>query len=157
MAGNELIIGRAAEHLVCADLILHGETAFLADRGSTYDVIWQIGNKLYRVQVKATQTHKAIPQRKSWIPAHLFQIRRCGKGGRRSYTNDEVDIFALVALDRKEIAYLTEDETPQSIHLRSRDLTYRDANGSYFDEYSLERIKAKLIRNGKDITDEVQA
>jgi hypothetical protein len=39
-----LELGKAAEHIVCADLILAGYRAFLADQGLPYDVVFDQGN-----------------------------------------------------------------------------------------------------------------
>lgn len=36
---NELQIGKAAEHLVCCDLILQGYNAFLTDQGVPFDIV----------------------------------------------------------------------------------------------------------------------
>ena len=57
---------------------------------------------------------------------------------------DDVDIFALVALDNHKIAYLTEEETPLTIHLRLREYTYDNKEGRYFDDLTLERLIKKL-------------
>ena len=53
-AVSDLETGRAAEHLVVADLILSGYRAFLTEQGLPYDVVLDCGEKLYRLQVKAT-------------------------------------------------------------------------------------------------------
>ncbi len=35
----------------------------------------------------------------------MFHTRRAGKGGRRRYSSNDFDVLALVALDRRLIAY----------------------------------------------------
>lgn len=114
---SDLDIGRAGEYLVCADLILSGHNAFLSDQGLPFDVVAIINGKVMRVQVKTTQEKKPIPQRKKHTPAYLFHLRRCGKGGRRSYDDTDFDFMALVALDIKRIAYINLQECRQTLHI----------------------------------------
>lgn len=54
MISNELQMGKAGEHLVCADLILQGYNAFMADQGLPYDVVVDTDGKIHKVQVKST-------------------------------------------------------------------------------------------------------
>lgn len=114
---SDLDVGRAGEYLVCADLILSGHNAFLSDQGLPFDVVALIDGKVLRVQVKTTQDKKPIPQRKNYTPAYLFHLRRCGKGGRRSYDINDFDIIALVALDTMRIAYVHLEECRQTLHI----------------------------------------
>jgi hypothetical protein len=111
--------GRAAEHLVVADLILSGYRAYLTDQGLPYDVVIDCAGTLFRVQVKATREARKLPAHGALGAGYLFQVRRAGKGGRRLYANDAFDILALVALDIRIIAYLPFSESVlQTIHLR---------------------------------------
>lgn len=112
---SDLQAGNAGEHLVCADLILKGYCAFLANKGACYDVILEAGGILYKVQVKTTREPMRVPQRKSIIKKYCFNVRRCGKGGRRSYADGEVDIFALVALDSRTIGYIDAKNAKQTM------------------------------------------
>jgi hypothetical protein len=115
----DLEIGKAAEHLVVADLIISGYRAYLTEQGLPYDVVVDHEGKLYRVQVKATRAPNLMPQRKGHTSGYLFQVRRAGKGGRRVYADDAFDLLALVALDVRIIAYLPLERTVlQSIWLR---------------------------------------
>ena len=99
---------------MCADLILKGYVAFPSEQGLSFDVVL-VGEKLYKLQVKTTRGLAAVPQRVKRTDKYLFHVRRCGKGGRRSYTQSEVDIFALVALDTKTIGYLKASDTKQTM------------------------------------------
>lgn len=114
---TDLAAGVAGEHMVCADLILRGFNAFLTDQNCPYDVALEIDGRLVRIQVKTTRKERPIPQRKKHTPAYLFHIRRCGKGGRRSYSEKDFDLMALVALDIKRIAYIKLSEAKQTVHL----------------------------------------
>ena len=50
---TDLAAGTAAEHLVCADLLLCGYRAFLADQNCAYDIAVDVAGRLIRIQVKA--------------------------------------------------------------------------------------------------------
>jgi hypothetical protein len=115
---TDLAAGTAAEHLVCAELLMGGWRAFLADQNCPYDVAVDVNGRLVRLQVKATRMQRAIPQRATHIPAYMWHVRRAGKGGRRVYGADEFDLLALVALDIKRIAYLPPSAHRQTIHIR---------------------------------------
>lgn len=115
----DLELGKAAEHLVVADLILSGYRAYLTEQGLPYDVVVEYEGKLYRVQVKATRCAKKMPARGAVGVGYLYHVRRAGKHCRRVYGDDEFDIIALVALDIRVIAYLPfERKVLQTIHLR---------------------------------------
>lgn len=115
---TDLAAGTAAEHLVCADLLMLGFNAFLADQNCAYDIAVDFAGRLIRVQVKATRQQRAIPQREIHIPAYMWHVRRAGKGGRRVYGSDEFDLLALVALDIRRIAYLPPSAQRQTVHIR---------------------------------------
>jgi len=110
---NDLQIGKAGEYLVCADLILNGFVAFPSEQGLCFDVVLAANDKIYKVQVKTTRQPQAVPQRKKRTTKYIFHIRRCGKRGRQSYRKNDVDIFALVALDTKTIGYLKASDARQ--------------------------------------------
>jgi hypothetical protein len=116
---TDLEIGKAAEHIVVADIILSGYRAYLTDQGTPYDIVLDDRGRLYRVQVKATRELRPVPQRAAFTPGYLFHVRRAGKGGRRSYSESEFDLMALVALDIRVIAYMPfADAVKQSLVLR---------------------------------------
>lgn len=117
-----LELGKAAEHLVCADLLLKGYRAFLSDQGLPYDLLVDIDNHLIRIQVKSTCFAKNV-NAKGRNPriAYNFSIRRRGKNGKGSLTEKDCDIVALVALDTRTIAYFPVEHVGQSIQLRPKD------------------------------------
>jgi len=107
-AENALEIGRAAEHLVVADLLLSGYRAFLTEQGMPYDVVIDHDGKIIRVQVKATAKTKNVSARsRSDRVMYSWNVRSRGKN-RVGVRLDEshCDIVALVALDARHIAYL---------------------------------------------------
>ncbi len=134
---TDLAAGTAAEHLVCADLLMLGYHAFLADQNCAYDVAVDVAGRLVRIQVKATRQPRAIPQRVGHFAAYMWHVRRAGKGGRRVYGMSEFDLLALVALDARKIAYLPPSEVKQTIHIRTHnDASFRGGkSGKTFEQY----------------------
>lgn len=142
-----LEIGKAAEHLVCADLILKGYRAFLSDQGLPYDVVVDLGDRFVRIQVKATLRPKNPAPKTRLTRGYFFHVRRAGKNGRRRYPPNAFDIFALVALDLRAIAYLRSNDTSlQTITLRVPGLDYHNTNspGRDINEETFERAIRSL-------------
>lgn len=137
IGSDDLRIGTAAEHLVCADLLLAGYRAFRADQQCPYDVAVEHNGRLIRIQVKATRKPRALPQRRMPTSAYLFHVRRAGKRGKRRYGEGEFDALALVALDILRIAYLPIRSVRQSVHIRVPGVVYDDMRcgpGRNFDD-----------------------
>lgn len=141
---TDLAAGTAAEHLVCADLLLAGYRAFLADQNCPYDVAVESGGRLIRVQVKATRTVRRIPQRAVHRSAYLFHTRRAGKAGQRRYAEDDFDVLALVALDIRRIAYVPFSGLRDTIFIRVPGMVYGGKNsiGRQFDDPTFRRAVA---------------
>lgn len=118
MLSKELQQGKAGEHLVCADLILRGYNAFLSDQGLPFDIVVEKEGAIWRVQVKTTKgpanyNHKAHYENGKLYSGRRFIYRfglRRGKGGRQRATLGGVDVFAFVALDTRQIAYVRVEE-----------------------------------------------
>jgi len=112
---NDLQAGKAGEYLVCADLILKGYIAFPSEQGLPFDIVLSANGNLYKMQVKTTRKPQSVPQRVKRTDKYIFHIRRCGKGGRQSYAEGDVDIFAVVALDTRTIGYLSAKDVKQTM------------------------------------------
>ena len=121
MDTSDLQLGKAGEYLVCADLILKGFVAFPSEQGLSFDVVLAANGRLYKVQVKTTRKPIPVPQRARRTESYCFHVRRCGKGGRCSYEREDVDLFALVALDRRSIGYLRASEAKQTMFFLPED------------------------------------
>lgn len=104
MISKELQLGKAGEHLVCYDLILHGHNAFLADQGLPYDVLVDINGKLKKIQVKSTT--KLIDTKTRAKRVYRFGLRKGNINNFSRLIKIEVDYIACVALDIKTIAYI---------------------------------------------------
>jgi hypothetical protein len=116
---RELELGRAAEHLVCADLLLSGWSSYPTAQGLPYDLAVDVDDRIVRVQVKSSLFAKNPQPTSRANPAYFYQIRRAGRGGARVYGGGEFDIYALVALDRRLIGYFAAAELPtQSVVVR---------------------------------------
>jgi hypothetical protein len=115
---SDLAAGTAGEHIVCADLLLSGFIAFRTDQTCAYDVAVDLGGHLIRVQVKSTRVPAVIPQRESRIHAYRWHVRRAGKGGRRKYGEKEFDLYALVALDIRAVAYVLPAHVQSMVDIR---------------------------------------
>ncbi len=137
---NELQIGKAGEYMVCADLILKGFVSFLSEQGLPYDVLLDTGDRLLKVQVKTTVKPRAVPQRNKESFAYIFNIKRAGKGGKTRYTNNEIDLFALVCLDTMSVGYLLADKMPETLNIRIDSL-----RGSYYDEDGIATYKKAIL------------
>lgn len=142
---NDLQIGKAGEYMVCADLILSGFVAFLSEQGLPFDVVMNYNGKLLKIQVKTTRQTRNTPQRKTDIPVYIFNIGRNGKGNKRKYyESNQVDLFALVALDTKTIAYIPNSNIRTTMLFRVPEM-----RGRYHDEQGTEIKKQVLqLRNG---------
>lgn len=115
---HALEIGKAAEHLVCADLIIQGYRAYLSDQGLPYDVVVDLEGHLIRVQIKSSCFSKEVnPLGAIKKQAYFYEIRRRGRGGSKRLSNRDCDIVALVALDIKIIAYLPITDVGQCCYL----------------------------------------
>ena len=146
-----LRLGIAGEHLVCVDLLLAGYTAFLTDQLCPYDVAVEVDSHLLRVQVKTTLTHKPLPQRAEHTPSYVWHTRRAGKGSTRQYAAGAFDLLALVALDRRLVAYMaTSHNIANTVHMRVPDFTYRDHSvsggkvGKQFSDFTLDRALREM-------------
>jgi hypothetical protein len=104
---RELQIGKAAEHVACADLMLQGFNAFLSDAGLPYDLLVDVGGAVHRVQVKSTLGIFRRSDRKEQ-PRYRFGLRR-GADSRRP-TIGAFDAVAFVALDTRRVAYVRAED-----------------------------------------------
>jgi len=123
--------GRIGEHLVCADLLLSGFEAYMVyDR--PYDLIVESGSKLYKVQIKTTyQARYAYQKSKTQKRVYSFNVHRNGYRRGNAYKQGDVDLFALVALDSKYIAYMPFSNRAGNILFRDPKLkgTYSNERG----------------------------
>lgn len=114
MLSKELQQGKAAEHLVCFDLLRKGYEAFLAPQGSPFDVVAVTANaRLVRVQVKSTRA--PITTTKNKRPHYRFGLRVAKKGS-RIVSVEGCDVVAFVTLDTLSIGYVPIAELTSKAH-----------------------------------------
>ena len=119
---------------------MKGYVAFPSEQGLPFDIVADIDGRLFKIQVKSTRKSKNVLQRKNPIPAYIFHIGNNGKGNcRKKYTIGQVDIFALVALDTKIIAYLPYFNTQTTMNFR-----VPENKGEYHDEQGVV-LKEKVL------------
>jgi hypothetical protein len=147
---SELQTGKAGEYLVCADLILKGLIAFPSEQGLPYDVLLDTGKKLLKVQLKTAEGVRTVQQRAKETKCYIFNIKRHGKQNNQRYTTNEIDIFALVCLDTREIGYLKNTETPDTINIRADYL-----RGAYYDEKGVADFE-KVLELNKSIKSQTE-
>jgi len=148
----EMEVGRAGEYLVMADLLLNGWVAYPTSQGVPYDIAVDIGNRVLRVQVKSTKMPKTPASLNRGTPLYVFHTRRAGKGGRRRYSAEDFDVLALVALDRRLIAYYAlADCRNDCIAIRVPGLRYGDGGVKcrYFEDAKFEFALNSVLRGNQ--------
>ncbi len=150
---KELQTGKAGEHLVCFDLISKGFNAFLSDQGLPFDLILEHEGQIKRIQVKSCSFRGNGSRTKNIYKFNL----RYGKHGRALVLKNEVDIYAFVALDIKQIAYFSIEmlqvngQTRQLLELKTRSIdnpkrvytngTIRKGEvGRFVEDYPIEKL-----------------
>ena len=147
-----LYVGRAAEHLVCADALMRGYNAFQSSQGSPYDLILERDGRLFKVQVKGAQSARNVNSG-GLTPrtAYSFAALRRGKSGQGPrLTSTEADIIACVALDRGVVAYLPVDDCSSTIQLEPERVAENNRVRTYtrpIGEYPLEEAVAQVVAN----------
>lgn len=144
---SDLHAGRAGEHLAVFDIFSKGFDCFPAAQGMPYDLVLDDGGNLLKVQVKTTRKPSKMANRQN-MQGYCFNVRKCGKHGRKMYAKEDVDIFALVALDSMEVGYISVGKMPITLYVRPESL-----RGTYDDERvaARNRVVYEKILNGEPI------
>jgi len=93
-------VGRSGEYLVASLLSLHADTVMIVPHSAEADIIFDVDHKLYKCQVK-TQS-KIQNCRVSWV----YDFRRGAYTKERFYTEDAIDVYALVALKHQTVQFM---------------------------------------------------
>ena len=137
---SDLQIGKAGEYLVCADLILKGYIAYPSEQGLPYDVVLDNGKQLIKIQVKTTREYKKLLNSPEQNPFYVFNIGMNGKKQKRKeYCKNDVDVFAIVAVDTYEIGYLKNKDVKTTMNFRVSKF-----KGAYINE---KRTELKMLVN----------
>lgn len=116
---SDLSAGIAGEYLVCADLIMQGYGAFPSDQGLPFDVVADVCGKLIKIQVKSARVPRTTSQRGRQPKVFIFGCMSVrGKSGKKVYLKEHVDVFALVGLSEKGIAYVSRAKAKSTVQIR---------------------------------------
>jgi hypothetical protein len=99
-------LAKAGEYLVAFEFVIRGLDVTIAAEGLPYDLLVDADGHIIRVQVK-TSSSPADDGRYS------FNTMRCShKGAKKSrrYTEKDVDLFAFVAADVRQIVFYPADQ-----------------------------------------------
>ncbi len=94
-------LSKAGEFVAAAELTLQGFDVSVAGEKLAYDLVADLNGRLFKVQVKAASFNA---DRQSY----RFCTNRCSHkaaGKSRPYTDDDVDLFAFVAIDIRAVAF----------------------------------------------------
>lgn len=112
-----------------------------------YDLVADVNGRLVRIQVKSTRSPEVLPGKGR--VAYRFWVSRCGKGGGNRYSDGDVDVFALVALDTASVGYMLASDMVRTLFVAPESL-----RGSHVSEVKSARNSQILdaIQTGKDFS-----
>ena len=125
---NAKMQGTSGEHIACSDAFINGVRCYMTSEDSPYDLVLDYG-KLRKVQVKASNYGERPESIK-------FSVSK--RNSTNSPYNDEIDLFALVWLDQKSVAWFS---------LAEANLWKMTINKKLFHEYPLERALSMIESN----------
>lgn len=142
-----ILQGSLGASMVQVDLMKHGYPCFIAAEGLAYDLVVDVNNKLYRVQVKSTR-HARRRNEAIRSDTYLFRLQRSEtKRRHRRYSVTDFDILALVVIETGEIAYLDKSYATQA-RIQLKPAGYpkhaRRKTTHNIDELPLSRVLKKL-------------
>lgn len=146
---NAIRWGKAGEHIVCAELLIKGYSAsIIDDHASPFDIILNDSGTLYKIQVKTNvkprlnvspNTARKKTLKYTNVPSYYFNTSSNGVKRTGGYERKDIDIFALVALDTKIVAYVPFADKRTSICMRSPEF-----KGQYYNE-RWQTIRPKIL------------
>ncbi len=92
-------VGRFGEYLTAAILSQVSDTVTIVPHNASADIIFEHNLKLYKCQVK-TQS-KIEERRGSW----RFDMRKGQRVAHRKYKDNEIDLFAFVAVPHRNVVF----------------------------------------------------
>jgi len=120
MAHPSARVALAGEYLCASFLVQYCDSVIIAPEGHKSDLILDHCGKLYRVQVKTTNSVYKKDNQDYFRWDFRSSYDRKPKGER--YRSNDVDFFGLVALPRKFIFFLPLDSVTNSLAKRIDDL-----------------------------------
>lgn len=92
-------VGRFGEYLTAAILSQVSDTVTIVPHNASADIIFEHNLKLYKCQVK-TQS-KIEERRGNW----RFDMRKGQRVAHRKYKDNEIDLFAFVAVPHRNVVF----------------------------------------------------
>lgn len=112
---------------------------------------WSVRGAVYAVPVpRQTAPHPPVSLLDRGTALYIFHTRRTGKKGHRRYSNNEFDVLALVALDRRLIAHYTlVDRRNDCVAIRVPSLRYGDGGqkGRYIEDAKFEIALDRILQH----------
>ena len=120
----------------------------MAEEALPYDILLDVGQRIIKIQVKTTETYKLTNQWRGKTEAYVISVKRKGSNGSKRYQTNEIDIFAIVTLDTKQVGYILNEEMPTTINIRPDKF-----KGMYHDEKGIVSHKTITVlkKEGKKI------
>jgi hypothetical protein len=114
------MIGLAGQYLTCCDLITKGLIAYPVAEGLPYDIVIDGIDKFLKVQVKICWQPVPRKGEPAVNKSYTFNFQH-GRGKYKigTYSKDEADIFALVALDIRKVGYVKVEDAGVALRFRS--------------------------------------
>lgn len=145
-------MGQAGEYLVAAEITALGHVCLTTPPKVKYDLVADVDDRLIKIQVKTVRLPRKASKTGKLV--YEFSLKKNRKKD-SSYAKDEIDGFALVAFNQRQIAFvLPSDKT--SINFRVHGVSYgQQATAKYMDdpEYSFESFVEQILKR-RMISDE---
>ena len=139
--------GYVAELMVINSIIQAGYPAFLAAPQLHYDLVADVGSSLIRVQVKSV--NGVTKQNRPKIKSYSFTAMRKSKGGEPKvhYPSDAFEIFAFVALDIGQIAFIPKFEvSSRAVRFAADSDEFAHSKLKRLSNYPFEKALASVLR-----------
>lgn len=139
-------IGQAGEYLVAAELTALGHVVMTSPPKVKYDLVVDVDDTLLKIQVKTIAGPRV--NARTGRSVYEFSMRKERKSG-SFYADTDIDGFALVAFDRREIAFIPLGEAASSISFKAPEHAYGSAKSSKRmkdKQYSFGSFVKKVMR-----------
>ena len=125
---NAKMQGTSGELLACSDAFVNGVRCYMTSEDAPYDLVLDYG-QLRKVQVKASNYS---------VVDHSIKFAVSKRNSVNAPYTEDVDMFALVWLDKKSVAWF---------HISEMNLWKMSINKKLFHEYPLERALSMIESN----------
>ncbi len=139
-------MGQAGEFLVAAEITALGHVCLTTPPKVKYDLVADVNDRLIKIQVKTIN----LPRKASKTGKLVYEFSlKKNRSKDSSYEKEDIDGFALVAFNQRQIAYVPLTGKT-SMNFRVHGVAYsQQAQAKYMDDpaYSFESFVENLIKN----------